>query len=173
MGGHLSPPRLTIDKAAADAVDRRKIRPAGQTSFNAGLVGVLPNSRKDHSRMEAVEDCQWQCAAEQDGPGQVSKEFNLPTQQYLCSKITILLKGIITKSTFFCSSTLSLLLTQCNFSLLAAKRHHHVSFIASTYDTALQNSFNVLYVFFPQDIIQYSPSNSVLPLFKPTSQCKR
>lgn len=57
VGGHLSPPRLTVDKAAADAVDRRKIRPAGQTSFNAGLVGVLPNSRKDHCRMEAVENC--------------------------------------------------------------------------------------------------------------------
>lgn len=58
-----------MDKATTDAVDRRGgRRPSRQTSFNTGLVWILPDGSQDHCGMEAVEDGQGQRAAQEDSP---------------------------------------------------------------------------------------------------------
>lgn len=50
---------IGMDKAAADAVDRRGgRRPTRQTSFNTGLVGILPDGSQYHCGMESMEDSQ-------------------------------------------------------------------------------------------------------------------
>ena len=50
---------IGMDKATTDAVDRRGgRRPTWQTSFNTGLVGILPDGSQDHCGMEAMEDGQ-------------------------------------------------------------------------------------------------------------------